>query len=119
MDVNASTVEKNGATPPAAVVSAPESTPTEKGQDSSILLTADEYKTLQDYQAERNAIAINLGLLEEKKLEYLEALRASANNRGNFVKGLENKYHLPSGVRWGVDQATKKIVIQKEDPKVG
>ncbi len=86
-----------------------------KSEERIITLSDDEYGTLQKYQAERNAILLQLGALEERKLTLLNTLNEMQNEREKFVHVLEAKYHLPSGVRWGVEQNSKKVTFIKTE----
>lgn len=87
----------------------------EKNEEKSVILTDEEYGILQKYQAERNTVLLNLGAIEERKQGLFQTLTDMQNEREKYVHVLEAKYHLPSGVRWGVEQASKKITFIKAD----
>jgi|SRR5579863_6295681 len=112
MDTAQNATEATNSVPPNVVAVPP---PADKNEEKSVILSDEEYGILQKYQAERNTVLLNLGAIEERKQGLLQTLTDMQNEREKYVHVLEAKYHLPSGVRWGVEQTSKKVTFLKAD----
>jgi hypothetical protein len=85
----------------------------ETESEKSLILSAEEHESLRKYQQERMNLLATIGSLEEQKASTFDTLNSLMRNRVVYVKSLEEKYHLPAGVSWSVDNATRKIVFMK------
>lgn len=79
-----------------------EQQPQEPVAEEKSKLTSEELQYLSEFDTEKGRLAVVFLNLHKELDKILLAVDANDDARRRFIEGLEERYHIPRGVKWSI-----------------